>query len=271
MSLILDALTRAERDKRAATQSVPDLLTREVALETGSVRRTKYLLVLSAFIAATLIAVIVWQLPANDPAIADAAPAVSRMPETSPVLKGEAVPSATVSDRPMRLAPPRRPDHASLDDRGAVAALYAKSDGLLDSNARSSELTPEQAPPVRTQSDREPAAGVPESSGIDAARLLTEAESVAREVASSDGLTPHPAPLLSELSQQFRNSVPTLMYLRHDFDSRGNSTVLLNGDALRQGQRSRGVEVREILADSVILRFSATDFRLRALNSWVNL
>ena len=92
-----------------------------------------------------------------------------------------------------------------------------------------------------------------------------------QRVSDAGALAPHPTPLLAELSQQFRNEVPTLMYLRHDYNPAGTSTVLLNGDTLRVGGRTRGVEVLEILPDSIVCRFQGTDFRLRALNSWVNL
>jgi hypothetical protein len=92
-----------------------------------------------------------------------------------------------------------------------------------------------------------------------------------RAKARGDTLQPHPAPLLKDLSKQFRDRVPTLMYSRHDFNSAGRSSVVINGETLRPTQRSRGVEVREILADSVILRFEGTDFRMKSLNSWVNL
>lgn len=102
---------------------------------------------------------------------------------------------------------------------------------------------------------------------VDLERALRRARA---EVAASR-LADHPVPLLQSLTKQYRDRVPTLMYLRHDYNPTGTSTVLINGEDLRVGGRSRNVEVREILADSVILRFEGRDFRLRALNSWVNL
>lgn len=102
---------------------------------------------------------------------------------------------------------------------------------------------------------------------VDLERILRRAR--AEEAAAK--LSEHPAPLLQTLSKQYRDRVPTLMYLRHDYNPAGNSTVLINSATLGVGDRSRGVEVREILADSVILGFEDREFRLRALNSWVNL
>lgn len=102
---------------------------------------------------------------------------------------------------------------------------------------------------------------------IDLDRVLRE---IRAEAAAAE-LEPNPVPVLDRLSKQFRDSVPTLMYLRHDFNPSGVSTVLINGAELREGGRSRGVEVRRILPDSAIFRFEGREFRLRALNSWVNL
>ncbi len=101
-----------------------------------------------------------------------------------------------------------------------------------------------------------------------------DVEAVLRQVqreSRNATLETHSVPFLADLSKQFRDSVPTLMYQGHDYRGDGASTVRINGATLRVGQRNRGVELREILSDSVILRFDGTEFRLRALNSWVNL
>jgi hypothetical protein len=50
-----------------------------------------------------------------------------------------------------------------------------------------------------------------------------------------------------------------------------NSRVVLNGEAMQVGDRRGGFTVLEILADSVVVSWGGTEFRLRALNSWVNL
>jgi hypothetical protein len=48
--------------------------------------------------------------------------------------------------------------------------------------------------------------------------------------------------------------------------------VVLNGKELKVGgSPASGVKVEEILPDSVVLNYRGTEFRLRALNSWVNL
>lgn len=87
-------------------------------------------------------------------------------------------------------------------------------------------------------------------------------------------LEAHPAPFIAALSQPKKDAIPTLIYERHDYNSSasGRSSVTINGKTLRKGgNAARGVTVDEILRDSVILKHQGTEFRLRALNSWVNL
>jgi hypothetical protein len=86
-------------------------------------------------------------------------------------------------------------------------------------------------------------------------------------------LAEHPAPFIADLSQQTKDGIPTIFYRRHSYSGNSaNSQVVLNGKELRVGGRpAAGVKVDEILPDSVVLSFQGTQFRLRALNSWVNL
>lgn len=95
----------------------------------------------------------------------------------------------------------------------------------------------------------------------------------AKEEMDRDDLAEHSAPFLMDLSQQTRDEIPTIMYQRHNYGGdTSRSSVVLNGKTLRTGDNAApGVTVDEILAESVILSFRGTQFRLRALNSWVNL
>ncbi len=83
-------------------------------------------------------------------------------------------------------------------------------------------------------------------------------------------MTPHPAPLLDRLSQQQKDRIPTLIYNEHSASTEPPS-VVINGERLLAGGRLNGITVVEVLADSVILSWDGIQFRLAALNSWVNL
>ena len=102
---------------------------------------------------------------------------------------------------------------------------------------------------------------------IDLARAM---EAAARELGESV-LVPHPAVLLENLSQRQKDRIPTIVYSDHDYSSDGESRVTLNGQQLRVGQRVATIRVVDILVDSAVLKVDGIEFRLRALNTWVNL
>ena len=100
--------------------------------------------------------------------------------------------------------------------------------------------------------------------------LVAAIERAAREVGEPN-LVPHPTVLLENLSQQQKDQIPTLVYTGHVYAEGAAPSVELNGQRLRPGQRAGGITVEDILVDSVILRVNGVSFRLRALNTWVNL
>lgn len=100
--------------------------------------------------------------------------------------------------------------------------------------------------------------------------LASAMETAAREMGESV-LVPHPALLLENLSQQQKDQIPTIVYSGHDYSSVGDSRVTLNNRQLRVGQRVATIQVIDILVDSVVLNVEGIEFRLRALNTWVNL
>ena len=95
----------------------------------------------------------------------------------------------------------------------------------------------------------------------------------ARDELENARLQEHSAPFIADLSQQTKDSIPTIFYERHDYsDNESESMVVCNGKSLKVGgSPAAGVKVDEILPDSVVLSYRGTQFRLRALNSWVNL
>ena len=100
--------------------------------------------------------------------------------------------------------------------------------------------------------------------------LVAAIERAAREVGEPN-LVPHPTGLLENLSQQQKDEIPTIVYGEHVYAEGAAPSVELNGQRLRPGQRAGAITVEDILVDSVILRVNGVSFRLRALNTWVNL
>ena len=156
---------------------------------------------------------------------------------------------------------------------GETAATDADSEGVAAPAPpvpakRSAHLRTELRTDSRTENGGAAAGQAAESTALDIDALARAAEQTLQDIRATE----HPAPLLSALSQQRKDSIPTLMYLRHDYRGDEDSSVTINGQQARIGDTvGRGVRVEEILPDAVVLRHDGQVFRLRALNSWVNL
>lgn len=189
------------------------------------------------------------QKPAPKVAIEPAAdPVVNRPEQVPPVAKKKPVPTPVVP----------------AAKNTAIARLYEQRDEI------------EESPPVSSKplSDRGPAQQESISSAsrdepLDIEEILRRAQEESEKASLED----HPVPFLSSLSQQTKDEIPTLYYQRHDYSSNpSQSEVVLNGKAVRVGGSPlSGMKVEEILPDSVVLSYKGTQFRLNALNSWVNL
>jgi len=141
----------------------------------------------------------------------------------------------------------------------AVLALYRERQQVAaEPRAEDAAQEPETVSPAIREEQR-----------VDIEALLLRARHEAENAALAD----HPAPFLMELSQQTRDQIPTILYQRHDYaGSTDRSSVVMNGEVLRAGgSPAAGLRIDEILPDSTVLSYRDNRFRLRALNSWVNL
>ena len=291
MSLILDAL-------RQSKQQVGHVSTDET-LSTGSspqtAKRTFGIAALSVGMMLGAGAVTLWQwgfvqVSGRGEAEIDpsASPVVDIPPEGYVSLRtdpGSLSASAEASPRLSRpsilIAEPSRNlreepqvttnERGRITDNGQIASLHQQMWADAESGGSAAMTTPNARPAaVRGRSDA-PGQQARESPSIappiDFAKAM---ENAAREIGES-ALSPHPTPLLENLSQQQKDQIPTIVYSEHDYASQGMASVTLNGKRLRSGQRADTVEVIEILIDSVILRVRGVEFRLKALNTWLNL
>jgi len=291
MSLILDALNRSRDD----ANPVPGLATHHF-VESVSAERRQYLLWVALAIAVVLIA---WLL------LEKYSPSLSPLPlplEEIVVPELAAVPvppqqtaseSSAVTSTP-ESTEPALADASSLDaffvgeeqessaeqdsavpaptssplQNDAVAQLYQNPE-LLDEPVRAKPADQPFAPSSNEQMNPDAAGAQAAGDNIDINKILR----MAREESENTGLRDHPVPFLIDLSQQIKDSIPTVYYLRHDYSSdTARSSVVLNSKTLNVGGTpASGMKIEEILPDSVVLNYQGTQFRLRALNSWVNL
>ena len=289
MSLILDALNRSRQDK----DSVPNLATHHTFDKMASGKR-QYLPWVALSVAVVIIGWLVigrlFASPVSDIEVGAPTEQVSTNittagePGSTEVKEDAAVEEQLVQPvvdsqvqdalEPVAVAlavDSLEPDIASVAietttpisppvaENPAVAQLYQNRNVMDDAPAQ--QRTSSAALDLYTDSGNE--------EPIDIASVLQSA----REEMKDASLDEHPVPLLSALSQQVKDDIPTLYYQRHDYSNNTSiSTVVMNSKTLKVGGNPvNGVKIEEILPDSVVLSYQGTQFRLRALNSWVNL
>lgn len=293
MSLILDALNRSRQD----TDEVPSLATQHYVdgdIAPGS-NWPQYLLWLALL---TALVVIAWLLLAGTPdtPVASNTPQPAAQPRAREIVQEQATVTAPVAmpvDARQGSAAQAPPVAAKVspvaaqpqaDSDPAVAALYQQR--AVPQPAATKPRTTEVAQ-VETVEEQQPA--VPGLAGEQSAESSAqEVKAVEREEQPIDiekmvlqargdlenaQLEQHQAPFIASLSQQTKDNIPSIFYQRHDYSGTpSQSSVVLNGKTVKAGgSAASGVKVDEILPDSVVLTYRGTQFRLRALNSWVNL
>lgn len=273
MSLILDALNRSRQE----AEQVPGLSS--VHPVEGSTIDMSWLPWALVCALALSVLAIGWLLfeRAPQPLPAPVAPTAESTPQAAAPLPTPA--PAPASPQPVEaIAEPARPaDTAAvaepLPDLDPTPELRqpAPVDASVAELYRQQEEAPEpdpEPPALRQPATAGSVAPAREEEAIDIDQLVQEARGELADAQLSDS----DVPFLSAQSQQTKDAIPTIMYLRHDYSGDpASASVVLNGKTLRQGGSVNGVRVEEILPDSVVLEYQGTRFRLRALNSWVNL
>ncbi len=285
MSLILDALNRSRQDK----DSVPSLATHHAVEKVASDKR-QYLPWVVLLVALVIIG---WLMmarlfnPASDIEIAASAKPVMQATTNADASDFSADKEEAVVEEPLvefvvdsqapvtaglaaNSAEPRiasavvatetkTPISPPVVEDSAVAQLYQNQNLADDAGVRNQ--TSSAALDLYAESRVE--------EPIDIAQVLKSA----REEMKDANLDQHSVPLLATMSQQTKDNIPTLYYQRHDYSTNvAISAVVLNGEALKVGgSPAQGMKIEEILPDSVVLSYQGTQFRLRALNSWINL
>jgi general secretion pathway protein B len=157
-------------------------------------------------------------------------------------------------------AQPLKTSSLPAAENSAVAELYKNRELRED---------PVMAEPVARDATAGTSRVARMQESVDIDQILQQA----RQEVENASLDDHPVPFLGDLSQQTKNDIPTLYYHRHDYSSDTNqSSIVINGTTVKAGGSPLpGMKVEEILPDSVVLNYRGTQFRLRALNSWVNL
>ena len=284
MSMILDALKRSQRDTLAIRQD------REVAVDDSPVTHgksgastTSLMLAVGLVIVALLAALLVLQLRPTAPPLAsrfeDPSESTIPVPSAKDVTAVEQAPNsiATVRQKMVATKPPGTGEAhetvtvSPMADLASVDAAELSAKAAAVNNLYASQHARIEPP---TLADGQSAVDVAKKNPSPSDDEVFDIADLVRRAQGNLGeamLVAHPTPLLDTLSQQQKNAIPTIIYSTHEWTDGTGGEVTLNGEALTVGDRHGGFRVQDILSDSVVLRWGSTEFRLRALNSWINL
>lgn len=286
MSLILDALRRSEGDVPGALDRAP-----VGAPMREPNKRWMFTVALLMGIVVGGLAVMIWSDTKKD-----SAPTVSQesiSTELAPSDAPSGTPTASRAEGAVTNPSDRENDsvvvidpsgeHRAVRDivGGAIDVKAASDDRIVELHRQmwsDAEQMPSELPVSLSLSESAPLpnGAQAENRDLEPQSLappvdLAKAMQQAARAAGESTLVPHPVVLLENLSQQQKDRVPTIVYSDHVFAAADIGSVELNGKRMLAGQQAGGIEVVEILTDSVILRAGGSEFRLRALNTWVNL
>lgn len=261
MSLILDALNRAEQERKRQDQ-VPDIHTIHLspAMSLEAAARTRRRLLIAGGVLLMLVAIAGFWLvfsPTPD------APKVQVQPvePAAPVLPQEAKPDPIPTTKEIVSAPTNTPVVEEPQASADIKNLYAASE--------------EAAPEVT---------GVPEPVTELYTTPETESESVATVFPTDPVVEPLPEvkirsldafpnlPFFNDLPWNQKQQIPTISYSRHNYLPNAVSSVVINGATRGIGNLAPGeFIIEDIVSDGVVLRFQDKVFKLPALSGWVNM
>src|SRR5690606_33519384 len=82
----------------------------------------------------------------------------------------------------------------------------------------------------------------------------------------------HNIPDLSQLPTSIQQKIPSLRYTQHNYSAEGASSVVLNGRShTARTSIAPELSLEQILPDGILLRYQDRQFKLRALNHWINM
>lgn len=281
MSLILDALNRAEHERKTQN-AVPDINTlhRPLAVnaESGARRKLWWVIGVVLVLAAVITALLVILRREAEPPLVPAPQPVSEAQGPTAQQTAGAQPSVAV----VAPATTARTPSTTTTDIAAPVVAAKPSPRKSVTNADVDKLYAAEDATVAAPVD----SGVNELYAAEAATTAAS-ETIVDPFNSAGSATATPQeqapprtfdsikniPDFNSLPWNMRQKIPTISYARHNYLAGGVSSVVINnqttgvGNIIGTGQ----FIVQEIFVDGVVLKHGNAVFKLRALTGWINM
>jgi len=266
MSLILEALQRADQDRRE-TRDVPGIDADHLATEAprapspNEYRSSKiYVPLLLGLVVALLIYLVILQWPITETENTNSSRTATAPPMNQTINSGsfgsepesQVQPSRTAQENILIAEQPI----VSVDDRltpEEIEALYE-----MAKEQQPDLLADSQANPVNEQSDSLEPTNVADGQVVSGS--LSAADSIYLSI-----------PFARQLSNYQRSAIPAIRYTTHGYsEETGSGMVTLNGRSRRRGDSLEGgLLLIDIRADYIVLDLNGTLFKLAAATDWV--
>lgn len=244
MSLLLDALNKADQERKR-NEATPGINSNhENTINHGA--RNKTITIIASVAGVVILLVAIYWLGQRS-----ATPTVVAITQASSV----ANPTQSQQNNPTASTPaPATQVQASSEQavdtsEDNVANLYQQNAQAQNTNATLTLATPltDVSAPASHTSNEQP---------------TTAPTSIAQFANLPD---------LHDLPSQVLEKIPSLNYSEHNYNSNGGS-VKINGNIQHANEQlAGGVVIDKILEDGMILHVDNYSFKMRALNSWINM
>lgn len=269
MSMILDALQRADRERRrdeTPAQTLPPTSALATPAPvppqpTGAWRKWILPVAIAGLAAAGLPAY--WLFISAEPP-APITPEEATASAPAPIPENTAETSITEPRRPGIERLYQAPSRPEPSDE-SIASLYRRAQAPEPTRP---EVTPSGAATERLASPRDSASVTLDDAPDEPPSSRREAEPEPRPASVSQPAVPG----IRDLSWSLQQDIPSLNYQAHQYRGGQGSTVTINQREYRTGDRvATDLRIERIEEDGVVLTFKGQSFKLQALNSWINM
>lgn len=278
MSLILDALNRAEHERKNQN-SVPDLNSLHsspVFNAAPDKQRTLWWVMGVVALLVVIIIMLVMMLrrePVAQPSVAQIAPPpqpaaiASPAPvveQKAPVVAAETAAKKAVVEPTSNTAAVKATAQPAASNV-AIDQLYSAEDPVAADTGVTELYAAEAATAAASETIVDPFNGAGNAAALSA---VAQEQAPPRTFDSIKNI-----PDFNSLPWNMRQQIPTITYARHNFLADGVSSVVINnqttgvGNIIGTGQ----FVVQEIFLDGVVLKHGNAVFKMRALNGWINM
>jgi len=276
MSLILDALRKADRERQQQQTDVPGIDAAH-SLAPAPAKKPWQWLALTLLLSLLLAAVIWLLLERSDVKAVKQNAAVAnsahRVDASAVAIGTQPLPESKVAaPKPHKIDTNAKPEQANDPLPKLDTTINSAKKAAEPPSHKAIVHDDEVARLYRQPAPEELSTPVAPRPSVAAVTATVKPKAVQNEPPRSSLLAAYPeVGTIRDLPLALQNSIPTLMYGAHKYRQDGESEVVINNQSLRQGQRLGELSLELIVEDGVIMRKGEHRFRLKAMSSWVNM